>query len=810
MGVPVTLLSRAKSRPLRERFSNPVCYGDIARKVFFAASTTQFAESPSSAPVTADSVATDHKANLVETSRPIEQSLSMPLRQSQNANVISSVIDYLARPRAVAAGVFQTSDAQGATLATDRSFNLSFDPFFTGKLQGFSGIRYTTNIRVAVNASPFQQGALRLCYYPNYREAPSKGNMHLGPLRGFSQLPGGQFSMSDGGIECSIPFTSFMEYYDLETSRGDPLNWFLKVQSPLTTGASGPTTAKYTVWIWFTDVELFGATTVQPQSAPSRGVRVKTRAPAAQEDKPLSTWLAASSRLASSMSGIPVISSLTGPSAYWLKRASQLANAVGYSRPVNGEPVRPVAPHYHSALPNSDGVNVASVLAYNHDASCRLIDDFSPSGMDEMSLNFIKKQWAFFDEFTISTSTAAGTMAWTRTLSCVDPSVTDAYGRSYLTPKGLLGQLFRYYRGGFEMDFRFIKTGFHAATVSISYLTSENPPASVTESQTDLLHRTIVDIQEGSNVCLSFPFISRRAWLETYMPYGAVYAHVVNPLISPETVSSSITIQVFVRGMDDLEYSGLSEQNVIYPITEMPMIEPQGGDTSQFGEVVCSPVGGLLREPTLDGLAMMDAMSESITSLLVVLKAGCQLFFNMNVSDVDVGIYFNPSTYACFGLQLPSTTTNQPFVCSLFNAARSCFAYQRGGYELNIVGTGATAVSNRIFTVSQSHPFGPSAVYSNTAPLFNSRQTGVLSADNVLTHPVACNSSADGMSAVLPYKSLHRVNCIQPAVVTSTYGEGQMRNRYRVDARTSDTYILRPAEDFQLLYWVGVPGLALA
>jgi len=732
----------------------------------------------------------------------------VPLRQSQNANVVSSILDYLARPRVVATGTLQTSDAQGATLATDRAFNLSGDPFFTGKLQGFSGMRFTTNIRVAVNATPFQQGVLRLCYYPNYREAPSKAEMHLGPVRGFSQLPGGQFAMSDGGIECSVPFTSFMEYYDLETSRGDPLNWFLKVQSPLATGASGPTTVKYTVWVWFTDVELFGTTTVQPQSMSGPRRKVKTRAPAMQEERPLSTWLSASSTLASSMDGIPLISSLTGPSAYWLKRAANLANSFGYSRPTNGEPVRPMAPHYHSSITNSDGINVSSVLAYNHDASCRLIDDFSPSGMDEMSVNFVKKQWAFLEEFTFATSAAAGTQLWNRSLGTGAATVTDSYARSYLTPVGFLGQLFRYYRGGVEFDFRFVKTGFHSGTLSVSYLTSESPPGTVTENQTDLLHRTIVDIQEGSNICLSFPFISRRAWLETYMPYGSAYVHVVNPLIAPETVASSITVQVFVRAMDDFELTGLCEQNVVYPLAAMPLIAPQGGDPTAFGEVTCAPVGGTLVEPKLDGLAMMDSMSESISSLLVPLKAGCLLLVNGGVTDVELSFYLNPSAYACAGLQLPSTATAQPFVCSVFNAIRSCYAYQRGGYELNMIAT-AAAGTDRVLAVSQSHPFGSSAVYA-TAPIFGSVQTGGLAADNVLTHPVGANSASHGMSAQLPYKSLFRVNVIQPAVAGSTYDTFQMRNRYRVDARAPDTFILRAGEDYQLIYWVGVPGLKLS
>lgn len=293
------------------------------------------------------------------------------------------------------------------------------------------------------------------------------------------------------------------------------------------------------------------------------------------------------------------------------------------------------------------------------------------------------------------------------------------------------------------------------------------------------------------------------------MQYGAVYAHVVNPLIAPETVPSSITVQVFIRGMDDLEFSGISDQNIICPLAAMPLVAPQGGDPTQFDEVVCAPIGATLKEPSLDGLAMMDAMSESITSLLIILKAGNRLLFPLGgVSDVDCHIRFNPSAFACAGLQLPSTSTAQPFVCANFNAIRACYAFQRGGYELNLLGT--SPVGNRTLTVSTASYFGSTVVYEAVSSNFTgSFMSGVIADDNKMSQVYANNSSTHGLSATLPYKSLTRVNCVQPAVALTQYNRAQYRSRFEIAARTYDTMLLRAAEDYQLVYWVGVPGLLL-
>lgn len=596
----------------------------------------------------------------------------------------------------------------------------------------------------------------------------------------------------------------------------DPVRFTLRVFSPLLVGANATSlVADYSIWIWYTDVELFGASTVQPQSARVR----KKGAPANQEERPLSTWLSASSKLANSLSGIPFIGSVTGPSAVWLKYASGLAHSFGFSRPVESEPIRSMAPHYMSSLPNSDGLANASVLAANKDARARLIDDYSPSGMDEMSLAFIKKQWSFFGEFPFRTSDAQGVELLNLSLAPgLGTAVVAGFGTAF-TSLGYLSFLSRFYRGGMEICFKFIKTGFHAGSLQFSYEIGRNGSAtSVTVDQTSVLHRTIVDIQQGDSVCLAFPFVCSADFLETYESFGRVRAHVINALVAPETVAPSVMVQMYIRGMDDLEFSGISNQNGVTPVVREPIVVPQGGDVEKREEIVCEPIGNALMMQDQSGIQMMDSMSESWTSLLQMAKISNQIQFRMVPND-EASIAFNPAAWVVTTQDASDVVQRLPFAyCNLLNSLRSCYAYQRGGYEFNIVPPYRDAESNRNYIAWVDYNFGsPPTFEVTTSSSIKSTETtlptaGIAARDFHFRTFKAANSGQYGLSVYIPYKNRFRVSLIYPYTQDAgigTLGGGSLdftdRTRLNFIANTGATAFLRAGEDFQLLYWVGVP-----
>lgn len=758
-------------------------------------------------------------------SQPIDQSLTMPVRKSLNVNNLTTILEYCAKPRIIQQRTWTPAQAAGvsilsAPIASFPSYFAGAQPAFLDKLTGFTGIRYTTNIKIVMNANPFQAGKLRFIYYPNGGPTRGKYDAHVATRMSLSQMPGAELTTMEKCLEISIPFLSYQEYREMTATPIDPLLMDLHVFSPLVNGpnATRPNVS-VTMWMWLTDVELFGTSTVQPQSKMTGKKRIG-RHVASEEERPLSSWLGATSRLATSMSSVPIISGIAGPTAVWTKYAAGVANAFGYSRPVQGEPTRAVAPHYHNSITNADGLNVGSTLALNKDASARVISDYSPSGLDEMSVNFIKKQWAFVTEFAVPVTAASGTQVFTSLLGLnVGGSAPTNFGTS-ITPLEFLGRMFRYYRGGIEICFKFVKTGFHAGSLVFSYNVGPSTTP-ITLADADRLHRTVVDLQDGDSVCLSFPFISPNDWLTTNAFYGRMFVHVLNELVAPETVAQAINVQCYFRGMDDLEYSGWNHQDTTLPQLATPIvsqggIEMQGMGTEANDEIVCEPIGGSLVEPPMTGLQMMDSMSESVTSILQFLKCGVPLFLPVLGSLGDqVAFSFNPSTWAVRTRTSGGTLGAPPIGAVSFSTLRSCYAYQRGGYELNILPSLQNTDNTEAVQISSDYFFGSVSVYENNPPSepdsLNYRQLPLI--PNTLSNfgPRAVNHSRFGLTATLPYKSLFRVNLIRAiGTITETYGDDQFRARFTVKCNSRHTLKLRPAEDFQLLYWVGVPPMFLA
>lgn len=779
-------------------------------------------------PVEADS--TTFTTTDVQVSKPIDKSLTFPLRKQQGANNVSTILEFLGKPRRLLSGNWTPASGNNTELQSFRSFDVSQMPAaISSKLLGFSGIRFTTNIKLVLNATPFQAGKLALRYYPNGRQTQSKMALHTASRIALSQLPGGEMTTMEKALEIKIPFTSYQEYYELAGSdQRDPILFTLRVFSPLVNGpAATSPNAGYSVWIWYTDVELFGASSAVPQSAPLK----KKGAPTSEEERPLSTWLSASSKLASSLSSIPIISGISGPSAVWLKMASGLAHSLGYSRPVDSEPIRTMAPHYMVSVPNCDGLSNSSVLAWNRDARARLITDYSPSGMDETSVAFIKRQWSFIGDIPWSTADADAAELMSIRLA---PGVSACRGGTPFIPFGgevitgagtslasidFLAFLTRHYRGGLELCFKFVKTGFHSGSIQFSYdinrQSPNDPVPAMTLAATAPLHRTIVDIQDGESVCLAFPFVSQADFLETYESFGRCRVHVVNRLVAPETVPSSVVIQVYVRGMEDLEFTGISNQNGLQPSVREPVIVPQGMDVEKSDEIICQPIGDALAMQDQSGIQMMDSMSESITSLLQFAKMGNHISFRTTNSNPS--FIFNPSAWTTATQNAAGTQQKAPFaLCNIMQAIRGCYAYQRGGYEINVLPPVSTANLNGNVYAWTDYNFGTPPTFETNANDLDFEVTsfgaGITTREFGFKSFRTSNNGKYGLSITIPYKNRYRVSPIYPhpqtAGVNSVGSNGTDftdRTRVGIGANQQSAILLRGAEDYQLLYWVGVP-----
>jgi len=619
-------------------------------------------------------------------------------------------------------------------------------------------------------------------------------------------------NLNDGAMTFEVPWCSYQEYLDVTGTIVDPLLWRVTLFSPLVNGPNATiTNCNITVWIWYTDVELFGCSTAAIVTQSSKGKsKVKRVTVSEQETRPVSSWLGSASKVVSDISQIPTLASIAGPTSLMLSGLSGLASYFGYSRPVSGEPVALMSPHYNNSLPNSQGLSPASVMAFNKDAKVKAIVDFSPGGLDETSVNFVKRQWAFYDEFSWSNSSGLGVQLYKKDLNL---GYSQAFASSTtMAPITFLSNLFRFYRGGIEIMFKFVKTGFHSGSLAVSCQYGTTSGANILLTDTDPLYRSIIDLQEGTEFCINFPFMSPADFLETYESFGTFYVHVVNPLICPETVAQSVTVQLYVRGAEDMEFSTIADDNILQPIYA------QGGTVEEDGEIVCEVVGNMGSPDKIKPITFASTVSDTCTSLLQVLKYGSQLAIWQSSAPVQPFIVFDvcPSGVGIFTKVGAAAAVSPPWQAGFFNAIRSCYGFHRGGYEFNFLhtdglatatGTATTlAANNRNVTMRSHISFGvPAPVNASATEDYGvTYQTGTFKKG---TPHTTANVSDHGLGGILPYRCKYRISPTLMGDRTTNLNDSQSLNYMRFSLTPADSVLLRAADDYQCVYWLGVPPM---
>jgi hypothetical protein len=472
---------------------------------------------------------------------------------------ISSVADYLSKPIAVASGQFTTSNTWGDNLySADITSLIMAQPMWANKLQGFLSMRGTVNLRLTINPNPFQAGLLKVSYFPCQNQMVQEATAHRYNRVTISQLPGPYISCQMDSVEMKVPYlapTTFMQRDKLITNTH--VSWgrvYIDVFEILTTGSSGPLAVNWTLWLSVEDLELSGQ--ILPQALGKKVSNV-TDAESNSGKGPISMIMSSGAKLASSMSVIPSLAPLAKP-AYWaLTAASAAAEALGWSKPTVSE-----GPMFHATGASWFSTNVDSndqcmPMSLTTDNKLIIATDSSPGQMDEMSFNFIKTRWSYFRETAWANTALAGslltdfaigpqTFLGSHTVNGI-PCVTAA-------PCAVFQEFFAQYRGSFEIRVRLVKTGFHSGTLAFGYLPGKasTPPTYI---ESAYCHRQIIDIQEGEEWCFNLPYLLPDDFTSIYEQMGRLFIYVVNPLVAPDTVGSTIYLMFEVRGGPDLVYN---------------------------------------------------------------------------------------------------------------------------------------------------------------------------------------------------------------------------------------------------------------
>lgn len=487
--------------------------------------------------------------------------------------------NFLSRPTLINTFTWSTADTTGV-----KSTSVPWSSFLQSaairkKIDNFAFIRGRLHVKVIVNGTPFQYGALRMCYSPLLGNVSDKIRTNLVSsvplLVPYSQQPGFFIHpQANAGGEMVLPFFYQQNWLDL-TSLNDVANFgTLKyvIYAPLRVAVTGGTSSvTVQTFAWMTDVELMGSTSL-----------LSLQADEYQEGK-ISKPATALASIAGMLTSIPYI----GPFA----RATEIgATAVGAMARLFGYTNVPVIENVSAYQPMN-----APMLASAHigtpvqkltlDPKQELSIDPAPHGLesnDELALSYLKKKESYFATTSWSTSDATDAQLFNMRVNPylpawvpVNNSVAVPVGkRVYDIPLSYIGRMFKEWRGGLVLRIKVVATKFHKGRLKIQY----DPRGDISTSAPveNTVYTTILDIGECDDLEVEIPYHQANAWatldqtiqnnwtLGTSLAprlgtdNGTLSIRVLNSLVAPTT--GAVTLLFFLRAADDFEFANPAER----------------------------------------------------------------------------------------------------------------------------------------------------------------------------------------------------------------------------------------------------------
>jgi hypothetical protein len=657
--------------------------------------------------------ACDHTMIRGRFSRP--DPLSYPLQDE-----MMDITRYFKRPKQIATGSYNA-----AGLLT--SFNLTIPAFYNAFLdnwprtQGAYGFTCTTVFTLAMVSSPFQAGRVKLVSQPILQQTQSYNR--LNSLPAVSQLPGVELDLAEKtSAILSVPYCLPQTFIPLQNTTLCIGSVGLFGYTSPAIGA-GDTYPNYIIYVHLEDFKLYGATAVNVTF--QSGSKIKdesSRVPGS-----LSQALSAGSGIVSYIgNSLPAISSYTSPVAWFVRQASNVASALGWSKPLNFSAVSRMNPGISTYQFNADGADTyytAGAFADNQVAPTTL----AHTDVDEMSFSFITSIYSAIT--TLSYSTGSSGRLYTLAL-CPNSfyyyaGLASQGARTAATVEGTqnaywpssifwLSQNFYNYRGGFRVRIKLSKTKLHTGRILLGFIPADCTNASVVPGSVPTFSfpagynfpSAIWDIREQNVFDFDCPFISQDSYLPINVPYGSFFMQVLAPLGGPPSVATSVPFVVEVSAMPDFELAIPASSNW-FP-------------APYFGTTIVSHSGTTIKT-TGDSTHSLLCIGERIHSIKQLLNISTVEDFVICTYTNLCNTYFGTPWYRFTPISW-SSTPNVPYdtVSTYTSYLSAAYALGRGGtmYDMTAIPNGLTTQFPSFWAHSVPDPgAGLSQTYNYRSPV---------------------------------------------------------------------------------------------
>lgn len=738
----------------------------------------------------------------------LEASLSLPTTISSkffNSQILpetQGIADFLARPSVVASGIMASTDT--ATI-WEAEVTAAFNSLKLDRMTGIYTVKCDFEYTLQVNADRFMAGRYILGWLPNGGVAkyPTAAyatyrNMHMANRMTVTQLPHVEIDLAKmTSVTLKIPFMSTqtaLNYSPSGRNFGIGLGRvFLVPYYPLVPG-SGGATASWTIFGSVQNAVLGAVTAHQMESAERNSVG----------KGPISSTLGKIARASAIMGEIPLIA---GParSVSWLAGVTGRAAAtMGWSKPLSLEPPSRMVRQIEPYTANVDNISTAKPLGLSGSNSVVSHNGISGTTADEMSFDFVKSQYAFFRQFIWFAADVPGTLVFEQAVGAIDQTF-NVYRRGVTYPPAtFLQRFFRFYRGGFKLRFKMVKTEFPRGRILVAFSPGDNLSnlSAFTMENTEYVYRTIVDVAETSEFEICVPYLLPVPWQESTKNIGVVRVFVLNQMAAPSSVANSIPCLVEICGDSDLAVAVPDVSVDLEPYA--PSIALMAQPYTVTG---CFELGPHNPLPAYQWES--ETVGESIQSFRALCKrTQVQELVSGGPITMTSGTTLNYSPYVFQPvIENPSTgvLSRPTFYSDVINLLTGCYAFSTGAIRVGLWSNGGSA---------------PTGVLAAARTTSTTDATSVSVADyvpNSFSSPNVegiCFVQAPVWNTSLARSTLEQTCNSTAGIGTATGVKANnttIRFNYHVNSSepTSDVRLMRSAaDDFNLMRWVGVPAIA--
>jgi len=478
--------------------------------------------------------------------------------------------DFLARPVLISTSTWNV----GADC------NLTIDPWslYMGtntvekKLDNYYLFRGDLRVRVQINGNPFYYGQIVCAYHPlfsrdDYYPGTVNNNNPGIRLMALSQMPNVMLDPTEaqgGVLQCDYFYPS--NYIALTgTDRSELGRLHLKSMQSLSHANGGTQALNISVFAYLENVVLTVPTAQTFQSEYTK--------------KPVSAVASTVAKVAGAFKNLPIIGPYAKATEQVATSLGSAARSLGYSRPPVLEPPIRVSRDTIGQLCATNMDEVVNKLSL--DVKQELSIDPRVTGanpVDEMALSYILQKESYLTQFVWNVDDATGAFLWnaaiTPTLGTLATTSSGAVPMVGTTPMSHVAPLFRFWTGEIKFRFVVVASKYHQGRVRV---TIDPDPVVGVSAPWNTAYSQVIDISETREFEIDANWMRKNTFAEVRNPFiqdhsdtiqlgvdstetnGLIKVEVLNELTTPSTGGDDISIMVYVRGGESLQFMGPAE-----------------------------------------------------------------------------------------------------------------------------------------------------------------------------------------------------------------------------------------------------------